>query len=331
MDTKEILAFAEEILSHNPLDAEQFKAIARIPDHNVFRLLAGADMIRDFYFDREIHLCTICNGKSGRCSEDCAFCSQSSVSSADIPVYDLIGKDKLKQGGMYASRTPIHRYSIVTSGKRLSPKDVDAVAEALAELDQKRISTCASLGILEKRDFAVLKAAGVTRYHHNLETSESFFDSICTTHTYRQRIESIIAAKESGLSVCAGGVFGIGETDADVLELAMALRDLDVDAVSINFLVPIKGTPKENHCNLKPLRCLKIISIFRYVLPDKDIIICGGRGYNLKELHPLVFYAGASGVMTGNYLTTKGRTLEEDLEMINRLEFHVRKNPLLSK
>ena len=195
------------------------------------------------------------------------------------------------------------------------------VAEALAELDQARIRTCASLGILDRQDFEVLKKAGVTRYHHNLETAESNFERMCTTHTYRERVDAILAAKEAGLSVCAGGVFGIGETDEQVLELALALRDLDVDAVPVNFLVPIKGTPAESYSRLTPLRCLKIISLLRYVLPDKEIIICGGRENNLKDLHPLIFYAGASGIMTQDYLTTTGRALKEDLDMIDRLAF----------
>ena len=324
MDQKSLFTLAEDITNGYTPDIDEYKALTAIEEQDVFSLFAGADMIRDFHFGREIHLCCICNGKSGKCSEDCSFCSQSAFARTDVPVYPLVGKSELQQGGLWALNTPINRYSIVTSGKRLPKKEVTVIAEALAELDGNRISTCASLGILNSDDFVTLKKAGVSRYHHNLETAQSHFSQMCTTHTYQERINTILAAKEAGLSVCSGGVFGIGEDDEQVLELALTLKDLDVDAVPLNFLVPIKGTKTENHNELSPLRCLKIISIFRYVLPEKDIFACGGREYNLKELHPLIFYAGASGMMTGDYLTTSGRTLEKDLAMIEQLGFATR-------
>jgi biotin synthase len=166
--------------------------------------------------------------------------------------------------------------------------------------------------------------AGITRYHHNLETCKSYFPQVCTTHTYDERVKTLIAAKKAGLSICAGGIFGIGETDDHIFELALALRELDIDSVPINFLVPVKGTPFSHLNNLTPLRCLKIIAFFRYFLPSKEIIICGGRENNLGELHTMVFFAGASGIMTGNYLTTKGRTLQKDLRMIDQLGFSTR-------
>jgi biotin synthase len=220
---------------------------------------------------------------------------------------------------MRAARTAINRYSVVTSGKGLTPSEVKAVANALSALNGSGIQTCASLGILAEHDMQVLKAAGVGRYHHNLETSESYFRNMCTTHTYEERIRTLYAAKEAGLSVCSGGVFGIGESQEQILELALALRALEVDAVPLNFLVPIKGTRNEACKHLSPLKCLKIIALFRYAVPDKEIIICGGREANLKELHPLVFYAGASGIMTGDYLTTSGIALDRDMQMLDHL------------
>ncbi len=321
MNSKKFLMLAEDILSGITPGAEEYGMLSNLAPHDVFACLPGADMIRDYYFGRGVQLCTIVNGKSGRCTEDCNFCSQSAFSRTEAPAYSLMEKEDLQKVGRNAYETPISRYSIVTSGKRLPRKEVIAVAEALAELDQTRISTCASLGILDRQDFEVLKKAGVTRYHHNLETAESNFERMCTTHTYRERVDAILAAKEAGLSLCVGGVFGIGETDEQVLELALALRNLDVDAIPVNFLVPVKGTPAESYSKLTPLRCLKTISLFRYVLPDKDIIICGGREANLKELHSLIFYAGASGIMTQDYLTTTGRTLKDDLDMIDQLAF----------
>ena len=319
MDTKTALTLAEEILSGIVPSEAQYRRLAETPDQDAFALLPGADMIREHYFGRGIHLCVICNGKSGRCSEDCAFCAQSAHHKTEARIYPLRDKESLKRAGIKAAETPVNRYSIVTSGKRLPRREVVAVAEALAEIDTGKIGTCASLGILEAEDFEVLKSAGVTRYHHNLETARSHFDRICTTHTYESRIETIRAANAAGLSVCSGGIFGIGETDAQVLELALTLKALDVDAVPLNFLLPIKGTPMADRKDLTPLRCLKIIAIFRYVLPGKDIYVCGGREQNLRDLHPLIFYAGASGIMTGDYLTTSGRTLEADLQLLSEL------------
>ena len=326
MTLEKYLNLAKEILEGYVPSPQAYEDIVHTPDRLVFDLFPGADMIREFHFGREIHLCTICNAKSGRCSEDCAFCSQSAFAGTDTPVYPLLKKEKLLEGAMAAQKSFINRYSIVTSGKRLSKKEVESVADAFGEMDSDKLGYCASLGTLDRDDFDLLMKAGMTRYHHNLETSQSYFGRICTTHSFQERVDTIKAAHEAGLSLCVGGLFGMGETDEQVLELALTLRDLNVDSVPINFLTPIKGTALESCQVLTPLRCLKIIAMFRYVLPDKDVVICGGREANLKELHPLIFYAGASGIMTGNYLTTKGRTLEHDLRMIEHLRFSVRNN-----
>lgn len=315
---------AEKIIDGYLPDIEEYRTIVSTPDNHVFHIVPGADLLRDTYLGRSIHLCTICNGKSGRCTEDCAFCSQSRVSNVNSLIYPLLPKDELKQGALAAYNTPINRYSIVTSGKRLSRNEVMRIAEAILELDQGPLDYCISLGTLDQVDFEILKEAGISRYHHNLETSRSHFKEVCSTHNYDERVETIHSAKRQGLSVCAGGIFGVGETDEQVLELALTLRELDVDAIPINFLTPIKGTPLEKANNLTPLRCLKIIALFRYVLPKKEIIVCGGREKNLRHLHPMVFYAGASGIMTGNYLTTKGRPLQDDLEMLEELKLQIR-------
>ncbi len=325
MNAKTLFELAEAIIDGTVPDIDRFRELARLPEENTLTLLSGADLIRRHYFGNSIHLCCICNGKSGRCSEDCSFCSQSALARTDAPIYGLMTEAELRQGGLRAAETPITRYSIVTSGRGLPPGEVNTVANALSGLADENIATCVSLGILKKKEMETLKAAGITRYHHNLETAQSAFHRVCTTHTYEERVETIRAAKAASLSVCAGGIFGVGETDDQVLELALALRELAVDSVPINFLVPIKGTPKENTRNLTPLRCLKIIALFRYVLPDKDILICGGREANLKDLHPLIFFAGASGVMTDNYLTTTGISLESDLAMLQRLGLIPRK------
>ena len=321
---KELVVLTENILAGKLPGPGAYGIIVDTPPHEVPTLMKGADRIRKAHFGSEIHLCTICNGKSGKCSEDCGFCSQSASSKTNADVYPLLNKEKLVAGGEYASEMPINRYSVVTSGRRLPPKEVVAVAQALGALDPDRVKTCASLGILGSEDFQVLRKAGVTRYHHNLETAKSHFSHMCGTHTYEERVKCVLNAKKAGLSVCSGGIFGIGETDEQVLELALALKDLNVDAVPINFLVPIEGTPMAHYPKVSPSRCLKIISIFRYVLPEKNILVCGGREASLGDRHSLIFEAGANGIMTGNYLTTEGRTLQKDLEMLDRLGFTVR-------
>ena len=324
MDRKKFLSIAEDIIEGKIPDNDTYKEILITPDYEISGMLCGADLIRDYFFKKEIHLCTICNGKSGRCSEDCGFCSQSAFSKTDAPVYPLMDKEGLQKGGLKAGKTPINRYSIVTTGKGLPKKEVRVIADAMAELDGKKIGKCASLGTIDSEDMALLKKAGVTRYHHNLETCKSFFPRVCTTHDYEERVNTLVAAKKIGLEICSGGIFGLGEGPEHLLELAVALKELDADVIPINFLTPINGTFFESFHNLTPLRCLKIIAFFRYFLPDKEIVICGGREQNLGELHPMVFPAGASGIMTGNYLTTKGRTLNKDLEMIDSLGFTVR-------
>ncbi len=310
------ITLAEKIINGYIPGLHEYEAIISVPEEKVMDLLPGAEKIRKIFMDDTVGLCTICNGKSGYCSEDCSFCSQSKQSKAAIKTYPILPKEELQAGALKVMDTPINRYSVVTSGKRLPKKEVMKIATAIRELDQKKLSYCASLGILDADDFKLLKQAGITRYHHNLETAKSHFDTVCTTHTYEDRVRTIQLAKEAGLSVCAGGLFGIGETDKQVLELALDLKALDVDAVPLNFLSAIKGTPMEKVKTLTPFRCLKIIALFRYVLPDKDIIVCGGRSENLKENVPLIFDAGANAMMTGDYLTTQGENLTRDLEMM---------------
>ncbi len=318
MDKKEAIQLAERILEGREPDQDTLARIAHTPDHEVFDLMAGASTLRNAFFGNRVQLCTICNAKSGKCSEDCAFCSQSAFAKAQIPVYPL-DPDIIKQGAQHAKNGAVARFSVVTSGKRLPKNEVKIVGETLAACGADGINYCASLGTLGPQDLKTLKEAGVTRYHHNLETAKSHYPHICTTHSFDERVGTVKAAKDIGLSVCSGGLFGMGESDLQVLELALTLKTLDVDAVPINFLTPIQGTKMEGAGYLTPLRCLKIIALFRFVLPQKEIIICGGREANLKELHPLVFFAGASGIMTGNYLTTEGRTMEKDLEMLEHL------------
>jgi biotin synthase len=317
MNTREALELAEAIGEGYRPETRVLEELAATPERRVWDILPGANMLRERAFGNGVHLCAILNGKSGKCGEDCAFCAQSARAKTGAPVYPLVSGEEIRDGALYAAGRGIHRFSVVTSGGRLPAREVEAVAASMAELaDIKGLSLCASLGALGPVDFAALRKAGITRYHHNLETAESFFPHICTTHTWAERIKTIENARDAGMSVCAGGLFGLGETDAQVLELALALRDLDVDSAPVNFLIPIPGTRLEKASGVSPLRCLKIIALLRYVLPEKEIVVCGGRVANLGDLHPLVFFAGAGGVMTGNYLTAKGRVPEDDMRML---------------
>jgi biotin synthase len=318
------LDLAESIAQGRVPEAEDYGPLVDLDPGQADQLWAGATLLRERFCGRKIHLCTICNAKSGRCSEDCSFCAQSARAGSVIDEYPLMASARMSAGGVRAAGTPINRFSVVTSGRSLPSKEVQRVASALKSLSCEEIETCASLGVLGKTDLGLLKRAGVSRYHHNLETAASHYPGICSTHSYQDRLRTVQAAQQEGLSVCAGGLFGLGESDFQVLELALALKELGVDAIPVNFLVPQQGTRLQGHNHLTPFRCLKIISMLRYVMPDKEIIICGGREYNLGELHPLIYSAGASGVMTGDYLTTNGRSLAQDLHTLTLLGLFTR-------
>jgi biotin synthase len=216
------------------------------------------------------------------------------------------------------------RFSIVTSGKALTEKELEQVLQALRLVKEETgLALCASLGMLTQRKAHRLKEAGLSRYHHNLETAASFFPSICTTHRYEDDLNTLRSAQEAGLEICSGGIFGLGESAQQRLELAFTLREMAVDSVALNFLNPIPGTPLAMSNGLTPLEILKSVALFRFILPDKDIRICGGREVGLRDLHPLIFWAGANGIMIGNYLTTQGRNHRADLQMIQDLKLEV--------
>jgi biotin synthase len=319
VEKRQFLDMAVAIIDGHPPDDAGYWELARMPERYVLNMLAGSDAIRKHFFGSKVDLCCILNAKSGKCVEDCAFCAQSVHAQTDAPVYPLMAMEQIGQAAEYARANRIHRLSVVTSGGRLSGKAVARLADAIAGLAHKDVRLCASLGTLGLMDLAVLKQAGISRYHHNLETAESHFEKICTSHTYADRVMTIMAAKQAGMRVCAGGIFGIGETDEQVLELGMALRRLDVDAIPVNFLIPVPGTRLAGIPRISALRCLKIIALLRYLLFDKEIIVCGGRTANLGRRHRLVFQAGASGIMTGNYLTAPGCDPLDDHAMIREL------------
>ena len=306
------------IIAGHRITADDAYSLAALPDRLFWDLLAIADRVRRQHKGNRIHTCTILNGKSGRCSEDCGFCSQSESATTDAPVYPLMSKEQMQEAAHGAIRAGIDRFSVVTSGRGLPRQQVSQVADAFAEMPATVPGTqwCASLGILHEPELKRLRQAGVTRFHHNLETARSYFPAICSTHSYDERIATVRAAQAVGMSVCVGGIFGLGETDLQAVEFALELRELKVDSVPMNFLIPVAGTKLEGSPRITPRRCLKLIAMFRLILPTQDILICGGREDNLRELHPFVVHAGANGLMTGNYLTREGRTLEKDRKML---------------
>jgi len=257
---------------------------------------------------RRFSLCSIINAKSGRCSEDCAFCVQSAHFRTDAPVYPFKDKAEIVAAARKAREIGADRFSIVTSGRGMNAEEVAVVADTVRAIrDEVGIKVCVSLGILARPELETLRDAGASRYHHNLETSERFFPAICSTHSFRDKIETIARAREAGLSVCSGGIFGMGEGWEDRTDLAFRLRDLGVDSVPINFLMPIEGTRLGNRPLLEPAEALRIIAIYRLILPDREIRVCGGRSTVLGERVDDIFRAGADGFLMGNYLTTLGR------------------------
>ncbi len=298
---------------------ELYEAGTRSP----FLLMALASEIRESFKGKKVSLCSIVNAKSGVCPENCRFCAQSVHYETGAPVYPLVSAAEMIEKARLAKEWGAHFFGIVTSGTSIKTEsEWSAIYEAIEGMNRMGIKPCGSLGMLNKEQAGQLKDAGLFRYHHNLETSRSFFPNICSTHEYEEDIETNRTAKDAGLSVCCGGIIGLGETIAHRIELAMTLREINVDSVPINILNPIAGTPLANTSALSPMEILLTVAVFRFILPDKDIKLCGGKEKNLRQLLPFAIVAGANSFMTGDYLTTAGRDTTHDLEMIEDLGFY---------
>ena len=284
-------------------------------------LLFLANKTRKKYFGSKLELCSIINAKSGYCSQDCKFCAQSTHHSADIATYPLKGKEEILKAAKKAKDIGAEKFGIVTSGNCLGPKELEEIISAISQIrKQVDIAVCASLGALGEGELARLKGAGLTRYHHNIETSPRFYKQIVLTHDFSQRVNTVRAAKAVGLEVCSGGIIGMGETWQDRIDMALLLEELDVDSVPINILVAIKGTSLEN---LKPISrddVIRTLCIFRIILKNKLIKIAAGRESSLGDSQSLGFMAGANGMIIGGYLTIKGRELEADYKLIEEVK-----------
>ena len=316
----------QQAMSGRGIDAEDATRVLRLPQKEIWHLLEVAEGVRRNFKGDQVRLCSIINAKSGHCSEDCSFCSQSRRSQASIKKYPLLEEEEIINAAWDAKRRGAREFSIVTSGFSMSKQEeLNRVGNAIARIKSDvGLDTCVSLGALSAENIAYLLSRGLRSVHHNLETARSFFPSVCTTHDYEADVRTVSEAKAAGAWVCCGGIFGIGETIADRVELAMTLREIGTDSIPINFLNPIEGTPLEGKCDLAPFDCLKIISMMRLCHPSKEIIMCGGREVNLRDLQSLIFAAGASGMMIGNYLTTPGRPAEDDLRMVEDLGLALR-------
>ena len=322
---KYIRETADRVVAGGILEADDALKLAGVTGSDRYLLFAEAARIRDHFLGSAVHLCSIINAKSGKCAENCAFCAQSAHHDTGVDVYPLVDEDEIVRCAALAEQNGAGCYGIVTSGTRINKGDeLDRVCRAVRRIKSETgISPSCSLGILDTETALRLKDAGMETYHHNLETSRSFFPQICTTHDYEDDVATIRAAKAVGLRVCCGGIFGLGESFAQRVEMALTLRELAVDSIPLNFLNPVAGTRLEAADNLTPLECLTIIAVYRFLLPGTRLAVCGGREKNLRELQSWMFLAGADGTMTGNYLTTPGRPPELDRQLMKDLELTV--------
>lgn len=313
----------EKAIAGERLSYEEGCRLIQAEGPDIMDLISSANRVRVHYRGDQIHLCSIVNAKSGDCSEDCGFCSQSAYHGTSVPAYGLLDSEMIVEAAKEASSKKAEAFGIVVAwwGLREGP-DLEAILErirALAAAGHTR--TDASLGIISEEGIAhKLKEAGLACYNHNLETARSYFPKICTTHTYEERIRTIEYCKTAGMHICSGGIFGMGESLDQRIELAVALQELDVDVVPLNFLNAIPDTPFEDIPPLRPMEILKIIAVYRLMLPEKDIMTAGGREVHLRDLQSWMFTAGASHTLVGSYLTTSGRKAEDDLKMIEDLD-----------
>lgn len=303
-----------KVLSGIPLSRKD--ALSIVSTSDVFELFSSANRIREVFRPRGIDLCSIVSAKTGACPEDCSYCAQSRRASAGIKPHALADKEHIIEKAKQSKESGVKRFCIVTSGKRATGPELKEIAGMIRGVRDLGLLPCATLGLLTGEELAILKDAGLHRYHHNLETSRRFFPEICSTHTYEDKINTIKAVKSAGLSLCSGGIFGLAEDWPDRIDMAFTLRKLAVDSIPVNFLVPVKGTPLESAEPLQPLEALRIISLYRFLLPEKEIRVCGGRVQTLGEFNSFVFMAGADGLLTGDCLTTSGRSPEDDLRLI---------------
>ncbi len=314
----------ERSLGGQGISREEGRAILGLPDEDVPLALRAAFEVRQAAFGKRVKVCVLQNARSGLCPEDCHYCSQSSLSTAKIDKYPLMDAEQLVDGARRAAAAGATRYCMVASGRGPADEEIEHVCAVTRAIKQHApaLEICVCLGLLSEAQARRLKAAGVGWVNHNLNTSERFYPEICGTHTYQDRVETVRNVRRAGLLTCSGGIVGMGETDEDILDLAFATRELRMDSIPINFLHPISGTPLEAARFLTPMKCLKVLCLFRLLNPASEIRAAGGREVNLRSLQPLALYA-ANSIFVEGYLTTPGQQAEEARRMIEDLGFEV--------
>jgi biotin synthase len=318
-------AFAEQALAGKQLTLEQALEVLAAPDEEIVDLLAAAFRVRRHFFQQRVRLNFLVNAKSGHCGEDCGYCSQSRVSTAEIPRHQLLGKEELVAAAERALELKASTCCIVTSARKPSARELDGVAEAAEEIKQRHpeLKLCACLGEIDSRQAAALKESGIDRYNHNLNTAASHYAEVCTTHTHADRARTVETVAQAGLSPCSGLIVGLGETPAQLVEACFALRDSGTDSIPVNFLLPIEGTPLgASDPGLDPRYCLKALCMFRLACPEREIRLAAGREVHLGSLQPLALYP-ANSIFVADYLTEPGQAPEDDYRMIEELGFEI--------
>jgi biotin synthase len=314
---------ADKALNNELLSGEEALQVLSSSDEELLNLLQAAYRVRKHYYGNKVKLNMIINAKSGLCPEDCGYCSQSIVSTAPIEKYSLLDKDTLLAGAREAMARKAGTYCIVASGRGASDREIDQVIEAVREIKQEMpLKICCCLGIVSEEKARRLREVGVERYNHNLNTSAQHHGNITTTHTYDDRVATVENVKQAGISPCSGCIVGMGETHKDIYDMAVSLRTLDADSIPVNFLHAIPGTPLEGMDQLNPRYCLKVLALFRFINPSKEIRISGGREVNLRSLQTLGLYA-ANSIFVGDYLTTAGQDMSSDHQMIEDMGFEI--------
>ena len=314
---------SEKSIAGEALSRPEARAVLATPDEALLALLDAAFQVRRKFFGRKVRLQMLQNAKSGACQEDCGYCSQSAVSTADISQYGLLSKTEMVAGAKQAVASKAVRYCIVISGRAPLEREITTISEAVRDIKHDvPVQVCCSLGLLTEEHAARLKQAGVDRINHNLNSSERFHPDIVSTHTYEDRLSTIRNARAVGLEICSGGIAGMGETDEDVIDLAFALRDVRPDSIPMNFLHPVDGTPMQGRKHLTPHKCLKILCLFRFLHPKTELRVAGGREFNLRSMQALALYP-ADSLFVGGYLTTPGMPAAEAWKMIEDLGFEV--------
>ena len=317
---------ADRVLEERAISRDEAAQILRAPDAETLDLLAAAYRVRRHHFGDTVQLYFLMNAKSGLCPEDCGYCSQSKVSEAEIPRYNILSREKLLDGARVAHERGAKTFCIVISARGPNEREMAAITSIVPEIKrQYDLKICACLGLLTSDEAARLAACGVDRVNHNLNTGEAHYANICTTHGYADRMDTLKNVRAAGMELCSGGIVGLGESDSDLVDMAFALRDLRVESIPVNILNPIEGTPLSGTWNLNPRQCLKTLAMFRMVNPASELRIAGGRELHLRSLQPMGLYA-ANSIFVGDYLTTKGQAPEADYRMIEDLGFTINRN-----